>query len=144
MNHRASTVKNVTNYIGHKVAGANKMQSAKMAGYSDAVARRPMQIENTQTYKDIADKILSGNARIMLHLIESLQDDILNGALDSLKPTEKSQILKVQAQVEDIMKPKVTLKQVTDKNGNVTRTAWAQNASQVQEVLSDEGEYEGE
>lgn len=143
MEYRASTVKHVTDYIGHKVAGANKMQSAKMAGYSDAVARRPMQIESTQTYKEIADKILSSNARVMLHLIESLEEDMKSGKLSELKPTEKSNILKVQAQVEDIMKPKVTLKQVTDKNGNVTRTAWAQNASQVQEVLDDGQEVEG-
>jgi hypothetical protein len=46
-------------------------------------------------------------------------------------------VYKIITEVNDKLTPKITLKETQDKNGNVTRTAWSQNASQVQEVMED-------
>ena len=131
-------VKNVTNYIINKASGLNKQESALMAGYSEGTSRKPMTIERTKTYQIIVDEVLTQNANMMLWLAQSLHNDMKEGRLDGLKPMERGQLYKIITDTNDKLMPKVTLKESTDKNGNVTRTAWAQNASQVQEVMTNE------
>ena len=134
---RKDAVKNVTNYIHNRVSGMNKQDSAIKAGYAEITARKPTNIEHTKTYQSIVERILTENATTMLILAQSLNEDAKAGKFDELKPLEKGQLYKIVTETNDKLIPKVTLKESTDKNGNVTRTAWAQNASQVQEVLTD-------
>jgi hypothetical protein len=144
MQLKDSAVKKVTEYIDTKARGANKMESAQRAGYSVNVSRKPSIIEHTKTYQSIVDRILTENAGTMNIIAESLNEDAKNGVLDELKPLERAQLYKIIVDVNDKLIPKVTLKESTDKNGNVTRTAWAQNASQVQEVMTDKEDIEEE
>lgn len=135
---KADTVKKVSDYIVNRVSDINKQDSAVLAGYSENTARVPSLIETTQTYKTMIEQVLTLNASTMLHLGNSLREDATNGVLDKLRPIEKGQLYKIITEVNDKLTPKVTLKESTDKNGNITRTAWAQNASQVQEVMTSE------
>lgn len=139
---KEDAVKNVTNYIVNKASGLNKQDSALKAGYSEHTANKPMAIESTKTYQMIIDQVLTKNANMMLLLAQSLYDDMKSDKIDELKPVEKAQIYKIITDTNDKIIPKVTLKESTDKNGNVTRTAWAQNASQVQEVMTNEQDIE--
>jgi hypothetical protein len=141
---KEDAVKNVTNYIVNRASGLNKQESALKADYSETTARKPMVVEGTKTYQAIIDQVLTKNANMMLILAQSLYDDMKSDKIDALKPQEKAQIYKIITDTNDKIMPKVTLKESTDKNGNVTRTAWAQNASQVQEVLTDKGDIEGD
>lgn len=141
---KADSVRKVGDYVASRLSGANKQESAIQAGYSGTTARIPSLIEHTKIYQSIVQEILTDNANTMRAISKSLKTKAESGELDQLRPLEQGQLYKIITDVNDKLIPKVTLKQSTDKNGNVTRTAWAQNASQVQEVLSDEGEYEGE
>ena len=135
---KADTTRKVVDYIGHRLEGDNKMISAQKAGYSVETSKKPGLIEHTKAYQSIVEQILTENASIMLWLSSSIHNDIKEGKLDDLKPVEKGQLYKIITDTNDKLIPKVTLKESTDKNGNVTRTAWAQNASQVQEVMTNE------
>ena len=53
--------KNVTEYIHSRLAGANKMESALEAGYSETTARKPSLIENTKTFAVVQKQILDKN-----------------------------------------------------------------------------------
>ena len=134
---KADTTRKIVDYIDNRLQGDNKMMSAKKAGYSIETSKKPGLIEHTKTYQSIVERILTENATTMLILAQSLNEDAKAGKFDELKPLEKGQLYKIVTETNDKLIPKVTLKESTDKNGNVTRTAWAQNASQVQEVLTD-------
>ena len=133
----------VTKYVDARLQGANKQESAIMAGYSVQTAKTPSIIEHTKTYQSIVERIITENANTMRMLSTSLNEDAKNGVLDELKPLERGQLYKILVDANDKLIPKVTLKESTDKNGNVTRTAWAQNASQVQEVMTDVQDIDG-
>lgn len=136
--NKGDTVRKVSDYIDNRLQGDNKMISAQKAGYSVRTSERPSLIEHTKTYQSIVERILTENATTMLILAQSLNEDAKAGKFDELKPLEKGQLYKIVTETNDKLIPKVTLKESTDKNGNVTRTAWAQNASQVQEVMTSE------
>lgn len=138
-----SAKNNTRKYLVSRLAGANKQESALSAGYSENVAKQPSLIERTNAYAIQINEILNTNASTLSETMQELRTVIL------LKPVDWNMALKIadvatkQSKIHDVLTPKVTLKQSTDKNGNVTRTAWAQNASQVQEVLDDGQEVEG-
>ena len=74
-----------------------------------------------------------------LHTVMNEYYNIVNTTpIDWVKAKQAIDVAEKQTKVHDILTPKVTLKESTDKNGNITRTAWAQNASQVQEVMTNE------
>lgn len=131
-----NAIEHVGKYIDNRLAGANKQQSALLADYSETTATVPSLIENTQAYAVIMQEMLRDNSVIMRVLTQSLRNDLANGALDNLKPMEKAQILKIQAQVEDILRPKITVKETTDSKGNKVRTLWGTNASTLNETLN--------
>ena len=131
-------IKNVSNYIINKASGVNKQESALLAGYSESTAKVPNRIEHTKTYLSIVDQVLTENANIMLFLSASLSNDIADGKLDGLKPIEKAQIYKIITDTNDKLTPKVTVKEVQNKDGTVTRTAWGTNSSQLNETLRSE------
>ena len=135
---KADTIKKAGDYITHRINGANKQDSAVKAGYAESTARNPTLIERTKAYQVLVDKILIENANTMFYISSNLHKLAASGELNKLREVEQAQIYKIMTDANDKLIPKVTLKQSTDKNGNITRTAWAQNASQVQEVLADE------
>jgi len=136
--------KNVTEYIHNRLAGANKMESALVAGYSETTSRRPSLIENTKTYAIVQKQILDKNNTNLFIVQEIVNEALQKEPKDLVMAETASRIGKNLTAIYTALTPKVTLKESTDKNGNVTRTAWAQNASQVQEVLQDKEDIEEE
>lgn len=132
--------KNVTEYIHNRLAGDNKMKSAVKAGYSETTARAPSLIENTKTYAIVQKQILEENNKNLYTIQEIVTEALNKEPKDLFTAKLASEIGKNLTGIYTALTPKVTLKESTDKNGNVTRTAWAQNASQVQEVLTDKEE----
>lgn len=135
--------KNVTEYIHSRLAGANKMKSALEAGYSETTARTPSLIENTKTYAIVQKQILDENNKNLYTIQEIVTEALQKEPRDLVMAETASRIGKNLTGIYTAMMPKVTLKESTDKNGNVTRTAWAQNASQVQEVMTDVEDIDG-
>lgn len=132
----------VQKYVEHKLAGANKQDSAIMAGYSEKTARNPTLIESTQRYQDIVRATLDTNAKSLQLILDNVSEELQNDIINWNKLYLMSQVAVKLTGVHTALTPRVTLKESTDKNGNVTRTAWAQNASQVQEVLTDKGDID--
>ena len=118
------------------------MESALEAGYSESTSRRPSLIENTKTYAIVQKQILDKNNQNLYTIQEIVTEALQKEPKDLVMAETASRIGKNLTGIYTAMMPKVTLKESTDKNGNVTRTAWAQNASQVQEVLTDKGDIE--
>ena len=133
----------VKKYVEHKLAGANKMEAAQMAGYSVATSRNPTLIESTQRYNEIVKQTLDTNAKSLQLTLDNVSEELQNDEKDWQKLYLMSQVASKLTSVHTALTPRVTLKESTDKNGNVTRTAWAQNASQVQEVMTDVQDIEG-
>ena len=130
-----NTIQRVGAYVGERLAGANKQESAVKAGYNESTARNPSLIEHTQTYQVIVEKILTENASTMHILALSLNDDAKIGLFDTLKPLEKAQLYKIITETNDKLTPKITVKQTTDSKGNKTTTAWGSNAPALHEAI---------
>ena len=128
----------VQKYVEHKLAGANKMEAAQLAGYSVATSRNPTLIESTQRYNDIVKQTLDTNAKVLQLTLDNVSEELHKDGKDWNKLNLMSQVASKLTSVHTALTPRVTLKESTDKNGNITRTAWAQNASQVQEVMTPE------
>ena len=119
------------------------MEAAQMAGYSVATSRNPTLIESTQRYNEIVKQTLDTNAKSLQLTLDNVSEELQNDEKDWQKLYLMSQVASKLTSVHTALTPRVTLKESTDKNGNVTRTAWAQNASQVQEVMTDVQDIEG-
>lgn len=132
----------VQKYVEHKLAGANKMEAAQLAGYSVATSRNPTLIESTQRYNDIVKRTLDTNAQSLQLTLDRVSEELQNDVINWNKLYLMSQVAVKLTGVHTALTPRVTLKESTDKNGNITRTAWAQNASQVQEVMTDKEDIE--
>lgn len=129
-------------YIHSRLAGANKQESALAAGYATATARNPTLIESTKAYMTVQTQILDKNNKNLYTIQQIVTEALEKEPKDLVMAETASRIGKNLTGIYTAMMPKVTLKESTDKNGNVTRTAWAQNASQVQEVMTDKGDIE--
>ncbi len=137
---KTDTLERVDKYIKSRLNGENKMESALSAGYAEGSARKPSLIELTNTYGFMVQSVLLDNALTMTETIAEFAEIVKSKPIDWDKAKKAIDVIEKQTKVHDVLTPKVTLKESTDKNGNVTRTAWAQNASQVQEVLTDKEE----
>lgn len=135
--------KNVTEYIHNRLAGENKQESALRAGYSETTARKPTLIESTKAYITVQTQILDKNNKNLYTIQEIVTEALQKDPQDLVTAETASRIGKNLMGIYTALTPKVTLKESTDKNGNITRTAWAQNASQVQEVMQDVPDVEG-
>jgi phage terminase small subunit len=134
-----SAVNHVSKYVGHRLAGANKQESAVLAGYSETTAQKPSLIENTKAYALVVQNMLNKNSLMMSKIMDSINDDINEGTVAVLEPTEKVEIAYKIAKIHDILTPKVTIKETTDKDGNKTRTAWGTGSLQQAQTPADEG-----
>jgi hypothetical protein len=132
---KANTIEKITNYIDNRLNDNNKQDSAIMAGYSKETAKTPSLIEHTKTYGEIVNKILTENAGTLHILSSSLNKDAQEGKFEALKPLDKAQLYKLITETNDKLMPKVTVKEVQNKDGTVTRTAWGTNASQLNETM---------
>lgn len=140
---KTDVVERVNKYIEGRLKGENKMQSATSAGYSINTSKKPSLIELTNTYGFMVQSVLLDNALTMTETIAEFAEIVKTKPIDWDKAKKAIDVIEKQTKVHDTLTPKVTLKESTDKNGNVTRTAWAQNASQVQEVMTDKEDIEG-
>jgi hypothetical protein len=118
--------------------GDNKQKALIKAGYSETTARNPTLVESTQKYLITQKQILEENSRNLFTIQEVVTEALQKEPKDLNTAKLASDIGKNLTAIYTALTPKVTLKESTDKNGNVTRTAWAQNASQVQEVMTNE------
>lgn len=141
---KTDVLERVNKYIDGRLKGENKMNSATNAGYSLGSARKPSLIELTNTYGFMVQSVLLDNALTMTETIAEFAEIVKIKPIDWDKAKKAIDVIEKQTKVHDTLTPKVTLKESTDKNGNVTRTAWAQNASQVQEVMTDKEDIEEE
>ena len=129
----------VEKYVMSRLADVNKQRSALAAGYSESTARTPSLIESTQRYQEIVKATLDTNARVLQLTLDNVAEELQKDVKDWSKLNLMSQVASKLTGVHTALTPKVTLKESTDKHGNVTRTAWAQNTSQVKEVMDNEG-----
>lgn len=127
---KTDTIQRVGAYVDHRLAGANKQESAQLAGYSEQTARTPSLIERTKTYALVITEMLDKNTRLMRAMIDSLEQDVESGLFDLLSPKTKVEITHKLAQIHDTLTPKVTIKESKDANGNVTRTSWGTGSLQ--------------
>ena len=132
---KGSAVKHVSEYIDTRLSGANKHESALEAGYSEEVARKPSIIESSKTYQVLVDEYLTDSAVVLRFFSGRLREMVANGQLDNMKPLEMAQMMKNMAQIDDILRPKITVKETKNKDGTTTRTAWGSNASVLHETL---------
>ena len=119
-----SAVQHVGAYLDARLTGANKHESALQAGYSEQTARTPSLIERTKAYGLVITEMLDKHTRLMHAMTDSLQKDVESGLFDLLNPKTKVEIAYKLAQIHDVLTPKVTIKETTDKDGNKTRTLW--------------------
>lgn len=138
----SSAVNHVTKYVDNRLAGSNKQESALLAGYSEKTARTPSLIEHTKAYALVVQKMLNKNSTMMAKIMDSVNDDIEEGTIAMLEPQEKVEIAYKIAKIHDILTPKVTIKETTDKDGNKTRTAWGTGSLQQSETPQHEGNTE--
>ena len=117
-------IQHVGAYVDARLVGANKQESALQAGYSPTTARNPSLIERTKAYGLVVTEMLDKHTRLMHAMTDSLQKDVESGLFDLLNPKTKVEIAYKLAQIHDVLTPKVTIKETTDKDGNKTRTLW--------------------
>lgn len=128
----------VDEYIKNRLAGENKMNSALKANYSENVSRKPSIVENTQQYALRIQSILHTNSETLQEVMNEYYEIVNTKPVDWVKAKQAIDVAEKQTKVHDVLTPKITLKESQDKNGNITRTAWSQNASQVQKVMTSE------
>lgn len=128
----------VNKYIDGRLKGDNKQESAVNAGYSLSTSKKPSLIEITNTYAFMVQSVLLDNALIMTETIDEFKNIVQKKPVNWDLALKAIQVVEKQTKVHDTLTPKITLKESQDKNGNITRTAWSQNASQVQEVMTNE------
>lgn len=125
----------VKKYIQARIEGENKMESAITAGYSKAVSRNTNLIESTQRYAVKVQEILHTNIDNVSTILEIYREIINTEPVDLQKAYLATQIAEKQIKIHDVLTPRVTVKESTDKNGNITRVAWGSNSSQLNETL---------
>lgn len=108
-------------YIMGKKLGLTKGKAAGLAGYSPSTQRVPAQIESSNTYTVLIKAMSEENAMSMWKISKNINKDVDKGEM-AQKTLTKTQILKNLAQVQEILTPKVTMKEVRDAQGKVTKT----------------------
>lgn len=134
-----NAIHHVSNYVDHRLAGANKHDSAVQAGYSESTARTPSLIEHTKAYSIVVNDILGKNAALMRKMTDSIGHNVANGDFDSVEIAEQVDIAYKMAKIYDILTPKITVQETTDKDGNKTRKAWGTAGATFNETPSNEG-----
>lgn len=119
----------VKKYVEEKMMGNNKMQSAIVSGYSTETAKHPSLIERTKAYEAKVKEILEGSHLMLHQMMSSLDNDVKSGLFDTLKPETKVAIAYKIAQIHQILTPKITIKEQTNKDGSISRTIWGSNES---------------
>lgn len=120
---------NVKKYIEQQILGDNKFESALKAHYSENVARKPSIIERTQAYAIIINDILDKNAMMLQVTLDNVNFELHNEVKDWNKIKLMTEVAKNLTNVHSVLTPKVTVKEVQNKDGTTTRTMWGSNSS---------------
>lgn len=128
---KADTFSRVGSYVDSRLAGANKEDSAVMAGYEPATARTPSLIENTKTYALIVQRILMNTATVIEMATQHSKEEMENSEPNVPKALQWANLALIHAKTADILTPKITVKETKDANGNVTRQSWGTNGAVV-------------
>lgn len=111
-------------YIDGRKAGLMKSKAAELAGFSENVQRVPKIIEKSNAYALNIKAMSEQNAMSLYKLANKISKAVHNDESPA-KILLNTQIMKNIAHIEDMLTPKVTLKETTDKNGNKVRsTQW--------------------
>lgn len=128
--NKGDTMKRVGAYVGERLAGANKQESALVAGYSEQTARTPSLIEQTKAYAVVVTRVLSVTADNMDKAQEFLHLELAKDVPNPVICQQWAILAQTQAKTMDILTPKVTVKETKDANGNITRTSWGTGSLQ--------------
>lgn len=131
--NKADTMKRVGAYVGERLAGANKQESALVAGYSEQTAKTPSLIENTKAYALTVTRVLASAGANMDKAQEFLRLELEKDTPNPVIAQQWAILAQTQAKTMDILTPKVTVKETKDANGNVTRTSWGTGSLQTSE-----------
>lgn len=121
---KADTMERVGTYVDTRLHGANKQESALVAGYSEETARKPSLIEHTKAYALTVTRILSDSADMIDRANQMQRLELEKDTPDPVKAQMWAKLAYFNAQTADILTPKVTIKETTDKDGNRTRSTW--------------------
>lgn len=135
-------------YIDGQKKGLQKTQAAKLAGYSDSTARTTGVIDKSQAYQIMIRLTSQENAMSLHKLAKSISTNISAGDMGD-KVLKKTQIMKNIAQIEDLLAPKVAVKETKDQFGKITKTTkWgsvkAFNDSMVGQVGDEDEDLDGD
>ena len=120
-------------YVGERLAGANKRESAIKAGYSESTARKPSLIEHTQAYALVVKETLGDSSHALRTIVRYIIEDTETDLFKALPTQTKVEIGYKLAKIYDVLTPKVTVKETKDANGNITRTSWGTGSLQPNE-----------
>lgn len=119
-----NAVNHVGAYVGARIAGANKQESALQAGYSETTARKPSLIENTKAYAVVITETLNENATALREVLAVVRGEMQKDVKNPQALYLWTQIAKNLTAVHTALTPRVTIKETTDKDGNKTRSIW--------------------
>lgn len=128
-----SAIEHVSAYIGERLAGANKQESALTAGYSETTARKPSLIEETKAYAIVVTRVLNTNSHTLNETMQELRQVVETKPVDWQKAYLIAQVADKMAKIHDTLTPKITVKETKDANGNITRTSWGTGSLQSSE-----------
>lgn len=131
----APSLKRAKIYIESQIAGLPKGKSAELAGFAKSTQRSPDVIEKSNSYAIMLRLTSEQNAMSLHKLATKISEDISEGEMGA-KTLMKTQIMKNIAHIEDMLTPKVTLKESTDQHGNKTKTTQWGSAGAFKETVN--------
>ena len=129
-----NAIRHASTYVDSRLAGANKHDSAIVANYSESTANKPSLIEQTKAYGIVVTETLNNNSTALRQVVRFINEDVYTDMFQALPTSTKVDIAYKMAKIHDILTPKVTIKETTDKDGNKTRTAWGSGSLQQGET----------
>lgn len=131
----------MSEYIDHRLAGSNKHDSAVMAGYSESTAKRTNLIESTRAYAVVVNETLHDNSTALRQVVRLINQGVLKDAFAELPVLQQVEIAYKMAKIHDVLTPKITVQETTDKDGNKTRRAWGTAGATFNETPSNDGNH---
>lgn len=120
----AESLRKAKLYIDGQKGGMTKVKAAAFAGFSPITQKKTNVIEKSNSYQIMLRLTSEQNAMSLHKLATAVSKDVSSGEM-GVKTLQKTQIMKNLAQIEDMLTPKVTLRESVDSNGNkVKSTQW--------------------
>lgn len=120
----AESLRKAKLYIDGQKGGMTKVKAAAFTGFSPITQKKTNVIEKSNSYQIMLRLTSEQNAMSLHKLATAVSKDVSSGEM-GVKTLQKTQIMKNLAQIEDMLTPKVTLRESVDSNGNkVKSTQW--------------------